>query len=273
MSSSKEEIMAMIEILEGQLKALKKALKGNLKGARKSKAVEVDADGNPVAKAKRPLNAWQAWTKHILVEYAEEYAEFSAAQESRRGVAIKFAKHLQETKETEFAAFKAAFVPVERDPGAEPAKPVKPKKEKVEKVEKPAKKEKKAVGGAGAAAPVSDSDSSDSETEAKPAPKKEKVEKPAKKAEKPVKASAAAPAPAPKKAVGGAGAAAPPSDSESDEDELVLKKWVFRGKTYYRSDENDCWRANDDGSMGAWAGKYDPVADKIDDTAEEPESE
>ena len=68
-------------------------------------------------------------------------------------------------------------------------------------------------------------------------------------------------------------AAAPPSDSESDEDELVLKKWVFRGKTYYRSDENDCWRANDDGSMGAWAGKYDPVADKIDDTAEEPESE
>ena len=124
--------MAMIEILESQLKALKKALKGNLKGARKSKEAEVDADGNPVAKAKRPLNAWQAWTKHILVEYAEEYAAFAAEQESRRGVVPKFAKHLKETKEEEFAAFTAAFVPVERDPDAEPAKPVKPKKEKKE---------------------------------------------------------------------------------------------------------------------------------------------
>jgi hypothetical protein len=277
--SSNEEILAMIENLEGQVKALKKALKAGLpKGARKSKAkkAEVDSDGEPVEKAKRPLNAWQAWTKHVLTEYAEEYEAFAAEQESRRGVAIKFAKHCRETKGKEHSAFEAAFVPAER--AAEP-------KEKKEKAKKPAKK---AVGGAGAPAPLSDADSdADSDAEAKAVAKAlRKEEKAAKKAakaakkakesdaeseveaEKPAKkvvASAAAPAPkpAPKPAE-------PESDSDSDA-ELTLKKWVFRGKTYYRSDDNDCWLANDDGSMGAWAGKYDPVTDKIDEDAPEPE--
>ena len=264
--SSAEEILAMIETLESQVKALKKALKASLpKGARKSKAktVEVDSDGEPVPKVKRPLNSWQAWTKHVLTEYSEEYDAFSAEQETRRGVAIKFASHCRETKTKEYASFEASFVPVER--AAEP------KKEKV-------KKEKKAVGGAGAAAPPSDSDAdSDAEEKAvkkaakaakKEAKKAEKAEKKEKVvAEKPAKkvvacAAAPAPAPAPKPAE---------SDSESDDDELTLKKWVFRGKTYYRSDDNDCWLANDDGSMGAWAGKYDPVTDKIDEEASEPE--
>jgi hypothetical protein len=72
------------------------------------------------------------------------------------------------------------------------------------------------------------------------------------------------------KPAGGAGAPAPESDSESDNEEETLKRWTFRGKAYYRSDDNDCWIANTDGSMGAFAGKYDPVADKIDEDAEEP---
>ena len=79
------------------------------KGARKSSAVEVNGNGEPILKAKRPLNAWQAWTKHVLVTYAREYEAFAAAQEHRRGVAIKFANHMRETQPEEFAEFVRDF--------------------------------------------------------------------------------------------------------------------------------------------------------------------
>lgn len=240
----------MIESLKTQIKMLETAFKTSMKGSRKSKKDKVDSDGNPIEKVKRPLNAWQAWTHHVLTEYKEEYDAFAAEQESRRGVAIKFAKHCQEVKAEEYEDFKSSFVP------AVPTESAEPSEKKAKKTKKPAKAE-------------SDVDSD-----------VEKPKKPAKKAEKPKKAE--------KKAVGGAGASsvtcsvvqslakmAPPSDSDSDsdsdDDALTVKKWVFRGKTYFRSGDNDCWIANSDGSMGSWAGKYDPIADSIDETADEPE--
>lgn len=261
----------MIESLKTQIKMLETAFKTSMKGARKSKKEkEIGPDGKPVEKAKRPLNAWQAWTHHVLTEYKEEYDAYAAEQESRRGVAIKFAKHCQETKAEEFEDFKSSFVPaepIEKEPSEKKAKKTKKSakadsdsesdseepKAKAKKTKKPAKAD------------------SDSETDT---PKPKKVSK---KAEKETTK--------PTKAVGGAGAcssaaqgtvkiALPPSsdsDSDSDDDELTVKKWVFRGKTYFRSGENDCWIANSDGSMGSWAGKYDPIADSIDETADEPE--
>ena len=52
-----------------------------------------------------------------------------------------------------------------------------------------------------------------------------------------------------------------------------LTPWVFRGQTYIRTTMNECWVAGEDGSLGRWAGIYDPVLDKIDETAEEPQLE
>jgi DNA polymerase III alpha subunit (gram-positive type) len=264
--ASNEEILAMIESLKTQIKMLETAFKTSMKGARKSKKEkEVDSDGNPIEKVKRPLNAWQAWTHHVLTEYKEEYDAFAAEQESRRGVAIKFAKHCQEAKAEEYEDFKTSFVPAVPTE-SEPSE----KKEKKTKKTKPVKAESD-----------SDSDSDSEKKTKKPVKKAEKAEKP-KKEEKPVKkAEKKSEKKAEKKAVGGAGAPncaahsvvemAPPSDSDSDDDALTVKKWVFRGKTYFRSGDNDCWIANSDGSMGSWAGKYDPIADSIDETADEPE--
>lgn len=79
-------------------------------------------------------------------------------------------------------------------------------------------------------------------------------------AEKPATKSAAAAAPA-------MAAAAPAAE------ETAARKWVFKGKTYFKTPAGDCWVMNSDKSQGPWAGRYDPVADAIDETAEEPEYE
>lgn len=258
----------MIESLKTQIKMLKMAFKTSMKGARKSKKEkEIGPDGNPIEKVKRPLNAWQAWTHHVLTEYKEEYDAFSAEQESRRGVAIKFAKHCQETKTEEFEEFKSSFVP------SAPVEKKATSEKKVKKTKKPAKAE-------------SESESESEEpVKAKAKVAKTKTKKPAK-AESESDVPKSKPVKSEKKAVGGAGSgpsihsaahvvemAHSDSDSDSDDDELTVKKWIFRGKTYFRSGENDCWIANSDGSMGSWAGKYDPIADSIDITADEPEHE
>lgn len=66
-----------------------------------------------------------------------------------------------------------------------------------------------------------------------------------------------------------AGAVNTPTPAPEQEEEISF--WTFRGQTYIRTSENECWLATEDGSIGQWVGVYDPTTDKIDETAEEPE--
>ena len=106
---------------------------------------------------------------------------------------------------------------------------------------------------------------------------KKESEKAAKASEKAAKASAKASEKAAK-----ASAKESKSVTKGAETSVVVKDetvsedattWVFRNQVYIRTTQNECWLANDDGSMGQWVGIYDPVVDKIDETAEEPELE
>ena len=77
--------------------------------------------------------------------------------------------------------------------------------------------------------------------------------KPAVKVAAPVEEPAPAPAPAP--------------EVEDEEDDLSA--FTFKGVAYWRDAANFCW-LNTAGGLGPFAGKYDPVADKIDAKAKEP---
>lgn len=66
------------------------------------------------------------------------------------------------------------------------------------------------------------------------------------------------------------------SDSSDDEEEVAAEEdagnqWVWKGKTYFRTEDNECWY-EDSGKM-TWAGVYDPISDSMDTEAEEPEVE
>ena len=61
--------------------------------------------------------------------------------------------------------------------------------------------------------------------------------------------------------------AAPAAAAEEEEDDLSA--FTFKGATYWRDADNNCW-LNASGGLGPWAGKYDPVADKINAKAKEP---
>ena len=60
---------------------------------------------------------------------------------------------------------------------------------------------------------------------------------------------------------------------DEDDGEDAARLWTWKSKKYFRTTANECWVANADGSMGKWAGVYDPIADSIDADAEEPEIE
>lgn len=84
--------------------------------------------------------------------------------------------------------------------------------------------------------------------------------------------AAAAKKPAAKPVAAAASAAASSDDSSDDEEEEEAgNKWVWKGKTYFRTEENECWY-EEDGKM-KWAGVYDPISDSMDTEAEEPEVE
>jgi hypothetical protein len=57
---------------------------------------------------------------------------------------------------------------------------------------------------------------------------------------------------------------APPDDG-------TVLPWTFKGQKYFRNAQDAVWRATDDGDVGDWVGLYDPAANKIDDTVEEPQ--
>jgi hypothetical protein len=104
--------------------------------------------------------------------------------------------------------------------------------------------------------------------------KKERVAKmqAAKKAKKEgTEASASAPAPAPAPASASAPASKKESeDAEDDVEEVSLQEFTLRGKKYFRTDQYELWKMEDDGTQGEWVGVYDPKTEKIDITADEP---
>lgn len=53
-------------------------------------------------------------------------------------------------------------------------------------------------------------------------------------------------------------------------DDGCAHPWTFKGKHYLRTHDNCVWVRKSDNSMGPWAGMYDHLADKIDDSVEEP---
>lgn len=230
-----EQIMELFKSHRTQLAELEKAVKVALKAKGKRGAAKAD-------KPKRAAGPWALWAKQMPLDHPEDFASFKAEKEAEasaegkkaKGVHILFAKMWRDSHTAEWEAF-SAKVKADMPPKAEKpaAKP---------KAEKPAAKPK------AAAAKKAD----------KPAAAaKPKAEKPtaAKKAEKPAKKATPAPAPA------------------AEEDEVSAELWTWKGKKYFRTSGNECWLAEADGSMGKWAGVYDPVADDIDADAEEPEIE
>ncbi len=69
------------------------------------------------------------------------------------------------------------------------------------------------------------------------------------------------------------GISPPPPASEEAEEEAparVMKRFPHKGKTYLKDADGYCWLAGPDGSLGEYAGKYDPTSKSIDASAEEP---
>jgi hypothetical protein len=59
------------------------------------------------------------------------------------------------------------------------------------------------------------------------------------------------------------------SDSEGEEEEEKLVSLTLKGKTYWRqASTNHCWHTGADGSLGKWAGLFDPAKNKIRDAPE-----
>ena len=81
------------------------------------------------------------------------------------------------------------------------------------------------------------------------------------------KKAASVPAPA---------AAAPPSapsSAKEEEPEEWIRKTISGKKHLWNPANNHCYRCEDDGSQGPWAGLYNPKTQKIDDSVAEPEDE
>ena len=229
-----EQIMELFKSHRTQLAELEKAVKVALKAKGKRGAAKAD-------KPKRAAGPWALWAKQMPLDHPEDFASFKAEKEAEaaaegkkaKGVHILFAKMWRDSHTAEWEAFSAK---VKAEAPEKPAKAPKAPKEAKPKADKKADK------------PVA-------KPKAEKAAAKPKAEKPAKKAEKPAKKAAPTPAPA------------------AEEDEVSAELWTWKGKKYFRTSANECWLANADGSMGKWAGVYDPVADDIDADADEPEVE
>jgi hypothetical protein len=272
--SSAEEILTKVDEMRKEMKALQKNLKALLKGKTTRKSSAKDGEKTP-----RAPTAWTSWTQNCPTAYAEEYAEYKQANKGVKGVAILFAKHCQTEHEDEHKDFVSEFEvahPREKKAKKTAAAP-KVVAESAEPVATPAKKKLivKAAAAPATATPAP----------APPAPKKKEAVPVKVSAKKPSQvkelfgsdsedsssdddtasvASVASVASAPANA--GAGKA-------EDEDEDAARLWTWKSKKYFRTSSNECWFANADGSMGKWAGVYDPIADSMDADVEEPEIE
>jgi nucleolin len=284
MSTVKDIVSAFDEVKE-KMTALEKLLK---KGKfRKSSASSGD-------KPKREAGPWAIWARECKLLHPEEFAEYKADHETNedgekvKGVHIHFATHWRKEHPEEYEAF-AKDLKEKRASASESAsaseaeKPAKKatatsKKSKKESAESSAEssddeKPKKAK----AKAKKADSDSEDEKPAKKPV-KKAKAdsdsedEKPAKKSKaseaKPKASESKAKAKESKKEEKKATATA-----EAETENVSAELWEHKGKSYFRTSQNDCWHASAEGEMGAWAGRYDPIKDKIDPSATEPEFE
>jgi hypothetical protein len=88
------------------------------------------------------------------------------------------------------------------------------------------------------------------------------AKKAAEKAEKPKKVV--------KKAASPKAEEVPPFEHEDDG---FAHPWDFKGKKYLRDFKCNMWFRTEDGESAGWAGKFDPVTNTIDASAEEPEYE
>ena len=82
------------------------------------------------------------------------------------------------------------------------------------------------------------------------------------------KAAASAPAP-----VAAAPAPVKEEEAEAEEPEEWIRKSISGKKHLWNPANNHCYRCEEDGSQGAWAGLYNPKTQKIDDSVAEPEDE
>jgi hypothetical protein len=235
---SLEEVMAAIDAMADQLKALKSLAKAAIKGAKKRKTKEQkEAEA---AKPKREQSeASKAWNAYV----DEVYAELKGADSSvKRSQAMVIAKERRE----------AGLSPL---PSTAQLKAEKEAEKAAKKAEREAKKAAKAPAKAVKAAavpkpaPASAAAAAATKAPAKPAAA------PATPPKAPAKPAAAPPAP--KKAT------PPPPPPADDEDSETLQVFKHKGKTYLRSSQNECWLQGPGGSMGAWQGIYNPVKDAI----------
>ena len=113
--ASVDDIMAKIKSMQEDLKTLEKDLRVILKGAsstkvsKAKKAAKAEGSSSDSEKVTRAPTAWTAWTKHAKSAFPADYETFAENAESKRGIAIVFAKHASLNHADEFAEFNAAF--------------------------------------------------------------------------------------------------------------------------------------------------------------------
>jgi len=135
-----------------------------------------------------------------------------------------------------------------------------PKKEKKAAAPKKTEEEKKAEKEAAALKKAAEKEAEKLRKEAEKLAEKEAAaaKKAAEKADKP------------KKVVKKTAEEVPPFEHENDG---FAHPWDFKGKKFLRDFEGNMWFRTEDGESAGWAGKFDPVTNTIDDSAEEPEYE
>jgi hypothetical protein len=257
------ELFTEFERLTKELDAVRKALKKVMKVKRTAKT-----DPSTGETVKRAPTAWIAWTKHVKDTYAEEYAEFAAAQETKKGVLPAFAKQCRdESHAEEWAEFETAH------------KVAHPPAEKAEKAPKAAKATSAAVAallsdtedegvsvrsGAGAGAYATASavaiPKASSVGKTKKAAKEEKPKKEKKPATKAAAAAVAAllsdsEDEAPKKVVR---EHAKPAIEEDEEEELT--PFTYKGVVYLQNNLGHAWVQTKAGEQGKWAGVFNGTA-------------
>jgi hypothetical protein len=103
--------------------------------------------------------------------------------------------------------------------------------------------------------------------------------KPAAAAPKPAAPAVKPAAPAAKPAAAPKTAAAAPAAKEADswvppKNPASLKRWVFKGKKYFRTGLNEVWeRSEEDDEQGDWVGLFDPETNDFDTSVPEPVDE
>jgi hypothetical protein len=139
-----------------------------------------------------------------------------------------------------------------------------PKKEKKAAPPKKTEEEKKAEKEAAALKKAAEKEAEKLRKEAEKLAEKEAAaaKKAAEKAEKPKKVV--------KKAASPKAEEVPPFEHEDDG---FAHPWDFKGKKFLRDFNGNMWFRTEDGESAGWAGKFDPVTNTIDDSAEEPEYE